>query len=266
VFPPDFDVTEPRITDNINTKGNAVTGSRIFEYVIIPRNEGNFTIPPAVFTFFNPQNGTYKTLATEEFTLQIEKGAGQLSVSTTSSQKDIKVLGNDIRYIRTSNFKLRPVGVVFFGSLQYYAALLLPILLLLIFIIIWRKQIETRSNIALMRNKRANKVARKNLKTAKKMLDEKNKEQFYMEISRALWGYLSSKYHIPVSQLSMENVATKLMQLGVPTQTTDSFLETLQQCEFARFAPGDSSEIMNEMFQKANDFILQNETQRVVIL
>ncbi|MCL2435168.1 MAG: BatD family protein [Lentimicrobiaceae bacterium] len=264
IFPPDFDVTEPRVTDHINTKGNAVTGSRTFEYVIIPRNEGTFTIPKATFSFFDPQTSAFKTLTTEEYTLQIEKGSGQLSVSTTSSQKDIKILGNDIRYIRTSYSNLKPMGVTFFGSLQYYAALLLPILLLIIFIIIWRKQIETRSNVALMRNKKANKVALKNLKTAKKLLEENNKELFYMEISRALWGYLSSKYHIPVSQLSMENVASKLMLLGVSTKTTDSFTATLQQCEFARFAPGDSSEIMSEMYQKATDFILQNETQRNV--
>lgn len=260
IFPADFDVTEPRVSDNINTKGNTVTGSRTFEYVIIPRNEGNFTIPSASFSFFNSQNETYKTLKTEEFTLQIEKGSGQLSVSTSSSQKDIKVLGNDIRFIKTSHFNLQPIGVVAFGSLQYGAALLLPILLLFVFIIIWRKQIEIRRDVALMRNKKANKVARKNLKTAKKLLDEKNKELFYMEISRALWGYLSSKYRIPVSQLSMENIATKLTHLEVSTQTIDNFLETLQQCEFARFAPGDSSEIMHEMYQKANDFILQNES------
>jgi len=263
VFPPDFDVTEPRVMDNINTKGNSITGSRTFEYVIIPRNEGKFTIPQATFTFFDLKTNTYKTLSTNEHTLEVEKGSGQLSVSTSSSQKDIKVLGNDIRFIRTSYFNLKPMGVAFFGSLQYYAALLLPILLLFLFIIIWRKQIEARSNVALMRNKRANKVARKNLKTAKKLLEEKNKEQFYTEISRALWGYLSSKYHIPVSQLSMENVATKLTQLNVSTQTIDSFLETLQQCEFARFAPGDSSEIMHEMYRKATDFILQNETQHI---
>jgi len=256
-FPSDFDVTEPRITDNINTKGNTVTGSRIFEYVIIPRNEGSYTIPKATFSFFDPHSSTYKTLNTEEYTLQIEKGSGQLSVSSTSLQKDIKVLGNDIRFIRTSNFKLKPLSVAFFGSQKYYAALLLPILLLLIFIIIWRKQIEIRSDVVVMRYKKANKVARKSLKTAKKLLEEKNKELFYMEISRALWGYLSDKYHIPVSQLSMENVTTKLLQLGASEQTIDKFTETLQQCEFARFAPGDSSEIMQDMYQKATDFILQ---------
>jgi len=255
-FPTDFDVTEPRVTDHINTKGNTVSGSRIFEYVIIPRNEGTFTIPKAVFSFFDPQTNSYKTLSTTEYTLQIEKGSGQLSVSSTSYQKDIKVLGNDIRFIRTSNFKLKPASVAFFGSHQYYAALLLPVLLLFIFIIIWRKQIEIRSDVALMRYRKANKVARKNLKTAKKLLEEKNKELFYMEISRALWGYLSDKYHIPVSQLSMENVVAKLTQLGVSQQTTDKFSETLQQCEFARFAPGDSSEIMQDMYQKATDFIL----------
>jgi hypothetical protein len=257
VFPPDFDVTEPRVSDNINTKGNTVTGSRIFEYVIIPRNEGTFTIPAATFSFFDPQTNSYKTLKTNEYQLQIEKGSGQLSVSNTSSQKDIKVLGSDIRFIRASNFNLKPLGVSFFGSSRYYAALLLPILLLVIFIIVWRKQIEIRSDVALMRNKKAKKVARKNLKAAKKLLDEKNKEQFYLEISRALWGYLSSKYHIPVSQLSMENAASKLMQLNVSEEHINNFVETLQQCEFARFAPGDSAQIMQEMYQKATEFILQ---------
>jgi hypothetical protein len=260
VFPSDFDVTEPRVSDNINTKGNTVNGSRIFEYVIIPRNEGTFTIPAATFSFFDSQTNSYKTLRTTEYQMQIEKGSGQLSVSTTSSQKDIKVLGSDIRFIRASNFNLKPLGVSFFGSRQYYAALLLPILLLVVFIIIWRKQIEIRGDVALMRNKKAKKVAHKNLKTAKKLLEEQSKEQFYMEISRALWGYLSSKYHIPVSQLSMENVTVKLLQIGVTPKTTEQFTDTLHQCEFARFAPGDSSEIMHEMYQKANEFILQNET------
>jgi len=261
IFPPDFDVTEPRVTDNINTKGNTVSGSRIFEYVIIPRNEGTFTIPKATFSFFDPQANTYKTLSTQEFVLQIEKGSGQTTVSTTSYQKDIKILGNDIRFIRTSNFNLKPVGTLFFGSLHFYAALLLPVLLFLFFILIWRKQIELRSNIALMRHKKASKVAHKNLKTAKKLLEENNKEFFYIEISRALWGYLSDKYQIPVSQLSMENFVAKLMQWGVDTKTMDRFVETLQQCEFARFAPQDSTETMKEMYQKATEFILQNESQ-----
>jgi hypothetical protein len=255
-FPSDFDVTEPRVTDHINTKGNTVSGSRIFEYVIIPRNEGAFTIPKTSFSFFDPQTNSYKTLLTDEYHLQIEKGSGQLSVSTSSHQKEIKILGKDIRFIRTSNFKLKPFGASFFGSHQYYAALLLPVLLLFVFVIIWRKQIEIRSDVARMRYKKANKVARKNLKTAKKLLEEKNKALFFTEISRALWGYLSDKYHIPVSQLSMENVTTKLMQMGASHQTIEKFIETLQQCEFARFAPGDSSEIMQDMYQKATDFIL----------
>ncbi|MDR2972334.1 MAG: BatD family protein [Bacteroidales bacterium] len=250
-FPTDFDVTEPRVSDNINTKGNTITGSRNFEYVIIPRNEGTFTIPQALFSFFDNQTNSYKTLSTQEYKLEIEKGSGQLSVSTTSLQKDIKVLGNDIRFIRTSNFNLKPKRDAIFGSLHYYTALILPILLLFIFIIIWRKQIEIRSNIALMKHKKANKVARKTLKTAKKLFEENNKEMFYIEISRALWGYLSDKYHIPISQLSMENVTTKLMQLGIAEQTIVRFVETLQQCEFARFAPGDNSDIMQEMYRKA---------------
>ena len=260
-FPADFDVTEPRVTDNINTKGNTVNGSRVFEYVIIPRNEGDFTIPQATFSYFDPSSNTYKTIATQEFKLEVEKGSGQLSVSSASSQKDIKILGNDIRFIRTSHFNLKPAKIVFFGTPKYYAALLLPILLLFIFIIIWRKQIELRSDVAQVRYRKADKVARKYLKIAKKRLEEKNKEQFYLEISRALWGYLSDKYHIPVSQLSMENVSAKLAQLNVSAETINKFLETLQQCEFARFAPGDSAEIMQDMYHKATAFFKISDTK-----
>ena len=258
IFPSDFDVPEPRVSDNINTKGNSVSGSRIFEYVIIPRTDGTFTIPPATFSYFDPNTNSYKTINTQEFKLEVEKGSGTVSVSTTSSQKDIKVLGNDIRFIKTSHFNLKPTGAAFFGTRQYYAALFLPLLLLIIFIIIWRKQIELRSDEALVRYRKANKVAKKYLKTAKKLLDNKNKELFYLEISRALWGYISDKYHIPVSQLSMENVVSKLSQLDVSTQIIEKFTETLQQCEFARFAPGDSNEIMQEMYDKATQCLAPN--------
>jgi len=262
-FPPDFDVTDPKITDNINTHGSSVTGSRIFEYVIIPRNQGTFTINPVTFSYFDLSLQSYKTIKTEEFTLQVDKGSGDIAVTSSSYQKEIKILGNDIRFIKTSNAGLRLRQSSFFGTPAYITLLLLPLLLLFLFIIIWRNRIEYRSNVALVKNRKAKKVAKKRLKKAQILLKTNNETQFYIEISGALWGYLSDKYHIPLSTLSMESVEIKLTEKKIDKETVHDFLTTLEQCEFARFAPGDSSQLMAEMYNKALTFIYRNEEKNI---
>lgn len=259
-FPADFDVTEPKISDNINTKGGSVNGSRTFEYVIIPRNEGTFTIPSTDFTYFDLLSNSYKALSTPNFELQVEKGDGQLSVSTSSTQKDIKILGNDIRFIRASNIRLRSVSFAFFGSTTYFASVALPLLILVIIILLWRKHIEKNRDLELVRNRKAKKVAEKNLKLAHKLMLAEKKDDFYIEISRALWGYLSAKYHIPTSQLSIETVEKRLYEKKVSLVAISEFINTLTDCEFARFAPGDINKQMNEMYFNASDFIQKNET------
>ncbi|MEG1556513.1 MAG: BatD family protein, partial [Bacteroidales bacterium] len=262
-FPSDFDVTDPKITDNINTKGNFVTGSRIFEYVIIPRNAGDFTINPAQFSYFDLKSNSYKTLTTETFSIKVEKGSGDgNTVNSSTNQKDIKILGNDIRYIKINQHSFSPKRSPFFGSSWFFVLILFPFLFLIIMIVILRKQLEERQNVALTKNKRANKVARKRLKKANKLLHENKKEDFYIEISQVLWGYMSDKFHIPLSQLSMETVETKLHEKQLNEENIKDFMETLNQCEFARFAPGDSTQMMNEMYERTHSFITRIEGRK----
>ena len=258
-FPSDFDVTDPKITDDINTRGNNVTGSRTFEYIIIPREAGDFTIPAASFSFFDSKSRSYKTLTSEEYSVKVEKGNGGGMSSISSEQKDIKFLSEDIHYIKTGGKAFYPIRKEFFGSLWFYVGMILPFILLLLFIMIWRKTMDNRQNVALMKDKRANKVARKRLKKAGKLLGAHQKEAFYVEISQVLWGYVSDKFHIPLSQLSMDTVEEKLKQKQLDDESVREFLETLNQCEFARFAPGDSSQMMNEMYQRAHDFMTKIE-------
>lgn len=260
-FPSGLDVTDPKITDQINTKGNSVSGTRIFEYVIIPRNAGTYKLPEASFSFFDLNTKSYKTINTESFTITVEKGKGDQFTSTASNQQNIKMLGNDIRYIKTTPLNFKPVtNEPFFGSTIYFTLLLFPFVLFLSLIILRRKQIEYYSNTALLKNKQAHKVAQKNLKNASKLLKINQKDPFFIEISRALWGYLSDKYHIPISQLSMDSVVSKLKEKEISEEMIQHFLNTLEQCEYARFAPGDNSVLMNDMYNKAHDFILKNES------
>lgn len=261
-FPPDFDVSEPIITDKINKNSNTVTGSRIFEYTLIPRSAGKFTLDPITFSYFDLQSRSYKTIETESFDIEVEKGDESTITSVSSNQKDIKILDKDIRYIKTSKFNLKQNEKPFFNTPLYHLILALPLLLFIIILIIWRKRIEYMSNTELVKNKRALKVAKKSLTKAHKLLQENNKEEFYIEISRALWGYLSDKYHIALSQLSIDTVERRLTEKGIPEENIQEFVNTLNQCEFARFAPGDSSTLMQEMYEQALQSILKNESSK----
>ena len=263
-FPSDFDVSDPRITDNINTQGTTVSGSRTFEYVIIPRNEGKFTIPAVSYHYFDLSSGSYKTLTTEAYQLDVAHNDAQFSSSSGGiNQKDIKILDKDIRYIKSGKKGLYLKNRTFFGTAWYWLLLFIPLLLLLLFILIWRKEIEKRKDIVGTKNRKANKTALKRLKNAKKLLDTHKKEDFYVEISRALWGYMSDKFHIPLAQLSTETVEVRLLDKGVPQEQIGEFTDTLAQCEFARFAPvGDSAQIMQDMYEKTLLFITKIEKQK----
>lgn len=259
-FPSDFDVTDPKISDQINTAGNSVTGSRNFEYIIIPREAGEFSIPSASFSYFDIKTHSYKTLKTEVYKVKVEKGKGDAGTAVVSAnQKDIKFLSKDIRYIKTNGNAFHAQRTDFYGSPWFIVALILPFLLLLIFIIVWRKTMETKQDVALMKDRKANKVAKKRLKRAGQLLKAGQKEDFYVEISQVLWGYMSDKFRIPLSVLSMDTVEEKLREKKVRDEDVNDFLTTLNQCEFARFAPGDSTQMMNEMFDRARDFMVKIE-------
>lgn len=257
-FPTDFDVSDPAVNDKIQTGGNSVNGSRSFDYVIIPRTVGNFTIPGCEFCYFDPQSKTYKTLTTEPYEVKVEKGEDDNSVSS-SYQKGIQMLDKDIRYIQTDASQFNKKSKVFFGTSLYFLLLFLPLLLFILFIFIWRKSIKNRENVMELRNKRATKVARRSLKKAKKLLAENKESEFYVEISRALWGYMSDKYKIPLAELSIETVRNRLTDKGLTQEDIENFIHTLNECEFARFAPNNSGETMNNLYNLSLDFITQIE-------
>jgi len=262
-FPPDFEIYDPKITDNISTSNAGISGSKTFEYLVIPRNPGKYTIKPVKFSFFDLNSKKYKTLSSPEYDINIEKGANTQSnvVFTGTNKQDIKYIGKDIRFIKTTPFMLHQKGVFFFGSLLFYLLMLLPFIIFIIIIIIWRKHIKQRSNIALMKNKKATKIARKRLKKAYSFLKENNKVAFYNEISSALWGYLSDKLIIPVSELSVDNIKDVLLKKNIKKDIIENFTLTLNDCEFARFAPGDTSSAMSNIYNQAISTIAKIEKQ-----
>ncbi len=262
-FPTDFEVYDPKIATNVDVNAGGVSGSKSYDYLIIPRNPGTYKIKPASFSYFDIKSKSYKTLSTPEYTIKVGKGSGDASnvVTTSVNQEDVKYIGSDIHYIKTNAITLKPINAFLFASNVFWILLISPIVLFILFIIIWRKQLKRRSNAALMKNKKATKVARKHLKTAFAFIKQNEKDKFFEEISRALWGYVSDKFAIPLSELSMDTARETLTEKNVKEELISQFIETLNNCEFARFAPGDKADMMEKIYIEGIETISKIESE-----
>ena len=262
-FPQDFEVYDPKVTDNYDLTSRGLSGSKSVEYLAIPRHAGNFTIPAIEFTYFDLDSKSYKTLKTDSYQLRVAKGEGgggngQVMTNFTNKE-DVKLIGKDIRFIKIGDTHLSQKGEYLFGTTRYYLWYVIPFMLFAAFVIICRKQAMENANIAKMKTKKANKVATKRMKLAGKLLAENKKNEFYDEVLKALWGYISDKLSIPVSKLTKDNVASELARYGVTDELTQQFLAVLNDCEFARYAPGNENEAMDKVYKTSIDVISKME-------
>lgn len=260
-FPEDFEVYDPKVDNQVRLTREGLTGNKVIEYLAIPRHAGTYKIPGVSFSYFDIRSKSYKTLKTEEYIINVEKGAGNADqvIANFTNKEDLKVLGEDIRFIKQNDVTLHPKGSFFYGTTGYWLFYIIPALAFIIFFIVYRKQAAENANVAKMRTKKANKVATKRMKLAGKLLSENKKDAFYDEVLKALWGYISDKLNIPVSRLSKDNIEEKLRNHGVSEELIQEFLNALNDCEFARFAPGDESQAMDKVYSSSIEVISKME-------
>lgn len=260
-FPQDFEIYDPKVTDDYKLTSNGLTGTKTFEYLAIPRHAGNFTIPAVEFTYFDLKSNSYKTLKTEAYNLKVAKGQGNADqvISDFTNKESVKMLGKDIRFIKLGDSSLRPKGDFFFGTVGYYLCYLIPLLLFVVFAVIYRQKALENANVAKVKTKKANKVATRRMKLAGKLLAENKKNEFYDEVLKALWGYISDKLSIPVSQLSKDNIEAELTNYGVQEALIAEFIGVLNECEYARYAPGNENEAMDKVYSASVEVISKME-------
>lgn len=260
-FPQDFEIYDPKVTDDYKLTNSGLTGTKTFEYLAIPRHAGNFTIPAVEFTYFDLKSNSYKTLKTEAYNLKVAKGQGNADqvISDFTNKESVKMLGKDIRFIKLGDSSLRPKGDFFFGTVGYYLCYLIPLLLFVVFAVIYRQKALENANVAKVKTKKANKVATRRMKLAGKLLAENKKNEFYDEVLKALWGYISDKLSIPVSQLSKDNIEAELANYGVQEALIAEFIGVLNECEYARYAPGNENEAMDKVYSASVEVISKME-------
>lgn len=263
-FPPDFDVYDPKVNNSLKINSAGVSGVRTIEYLVIPRYAGTFKIPSVSLIYFDIVTKKYKTLRTKEYTISVEKGntksnSGVVSNNYSSvNQEKIKMLGSDIRYIKSGDIDVYKVSYIYNKAWFRFAY---PVLLIvfILFLIINRKIAKENADLSALRIKKANKIAVKRLKMAGKYLKENNKELFYDEVLKALWGYTSDKLNIPLSELNKETIENKLIMFNVNEDIRKEYIDIVQACEFTRYAPSESSRHMDDLYKETLDVINKME-------
>lgn len=260
VLPPDFEVYDPKITTSTKNNSFGISGTKKAEYVVIPRVSGYFKLNQVNFTYFDPQKGRYVTLPSDEYDINVSKSVneGSSGVIYAGGQEAIKVVGSDIRHIMTEA-RLKKMSGTFFTTPLYLIIMVLALVLFVAALVLHNKINKFNQNEVLVRNKKATKTAQKRLKNAYKYLQNNEQGHFYEEFAQALWGYISDKLNISRSQLSTESVKEMMLSKKAPEDIVNQFIELLNSCEYARFAPGDPGKKMDDLYQKGVEVITKAE-------
>ncbi|MCW3085447.1 MAG: hypothetical protein JWP12_2813 [Bacteroidetes bacterium] len=262
-FPEDFETYDPKTKNNISVGATGVSGVNTYDYLFIPRHEGDYKIDNLSFTFYNPAKNEYITIPSPELNIHVDKGdpGSAANVYTPGDKSDVKVLGNDIRYIKTNDTHLQPKDDYFFGSGLFYTGLISPFILFIAFIFIRRKNIEQNKDAVAVKSRKATRMAKKRLSVAEQHLKTNNKESFYMEISQALYGYIADKLNIAGVNLNKENISALLKNRNVSDATAAQLIATLDNCEYARYAPSAVSGDLNSIYNSTVELITKIENE-----
>jgi hypothetical protein len=257
-LPTDIEVYDPKVTDNLKNSISGTTGQKIFEYLLIPRHHGDFSIPSVAYSFFNADTRRYETVTTPELRFYARKTGDQTSGITVYggvAKEDVKYLGKDIRFISSKPGLLRKTDRISSSKKWFWSAYAFASVLFFIILFIRREHIRRNSDLSAVRNRKAGKVAGQRLKVAAQCLKEKKSDRFYEEILKALWGYLSDKLNIPVSELNRSSAVEALGNKGIAGQDIESLAAVIDKCEFARYAPSSSREEDEKIYDEAARFI-----------
>ena len=258
-FPEDFEVYDPKISDRI-FEGGRKRSIKTFEYLLIPRYEGEYTIPSSSLVYYNNKTKKYVTKKTPQHNLIINANNNSEDENSTINQQKIKTEKKDIHYIFTTT-KLKEIRDNILNINLFIIIFFLPIFLI---ILLWIHNTivgKTDTNSSDWKNKKANKIALKRLKYAQNCINNNDFDSFFEEIEKSIWGYFADKFKVSIADLSKETVSTHFYSNAIDVNTEKQFIALLDECEFARYAPASNKNAqMGDILNKAKHIIIEVET------
>ncbi len=238
-LPSSLEVYDPEFNESVRTTLSGSQGKVSNNYTIVPSFKGKYPIPPIAFSYFNPKTEKYHTINSNEIVVNVTSGPtnGNVTSSTGSSsnKQAVTATGNQFGFIKLSP-GLSSIGTnYFFNTTRFYLWWLLPLLFIPIAILVGKKRDARASDISGNRIRKANRLARKYLSTAKKVLGDK--DSFYIALEKALHNYLKAKLKIETSEFSKDKITSLLTERQIDDPTKDGFIGLLKNCEMARYSP-----------------------------
>ncbi len=261
VLPGSLEVYEPEFEENVRTTLSGSQGTVSNNYTIVPSFKGKYPLQSISFSFFDPVTEKYNTINSDEITIDVLQGPIDNNTITTpigTNRQAVVTTSDQFNFIKLTP-NLSTIGTdYFFGSTRFYLWMVLPLLLIPLAIFLSRKREAISSDVVGNKVKRANKLARKYLSTAKKTLG--SKDAFYIALEKALHNYLKAKLKIETSEFSKDKIATLLTQKKVDDSTNEGFIGLLKNCEMARYSPFSDVQ-MQQDYDKASEVISQMDKQ-----
>jgi hypothetical protein len=261
-FPEGFETYEPKINESISTTGG-ISGSKTYDYLVIPRKAGEYVVKDLDFTYFDVEKKQYVQIPSPEFKITVEPGDAnsEAAAQVYNPKNEIGTQENDIRYIKSGDLNLRPVDEEFFGSWKHYSLLFMALLLFGGALATRNYLITTNSNLVAVKERKAARLARKQLATADKLKNLNKQDEFYNEVLSALNLYVSHKMNIPVADLSKENITITLANKNVKQETINKLIGTLNDCEYARYAPAAAEKDLGLVYNNTIELITNIEDE-----
>lgn len=243
-FPESFDLYTPKTDVDVAIVGDGFSGTMRYEYTFSPQQIGKFEIPETSFVYFDPDTRQYVTLKTKPIEAKVARGS-------SAAKSDVKVKNDDILHIKTGDYSVSSTRTFIIDSAFYWLCFVILTLGLITALIMARKSASRNADVARMKMTRANKVARKRLKLARSFMESHKYDQFYEELLRAMWGYLSDKLTMPLSDLTRDNISSKLTEFGSDDELVKNVIYVLDECEMSRYTPSNSDSKVGNLYDKA---------------
>ena len=257
--PAELEMYQPERKERVRVNASGISGAVTDTYTVVPLYKGKYKIPSISFSYFNPKEKKYKTIATEDFFVDVQEGKELITLDTSSVRKqEVVSTGKNFRYIATKTNFITAKKIDFFKSNLFYVLFLLPLIAIPIGVFVGKKNEERSNDIIGNKTRKAEKLAKKYLSKAQKQLGKK--EAFYEALERALHNYLKAKLGVETAEISKERITEILKGKNVEATAIHQFIEVLKNSDFARYTPFTATE-MKEEFERAKAVIVQLDKQ-----
>ena len=258
--PKEFEQYEPVVTSKLSASESGLSGSKTWEYTIVPRYGGSFNLGSVSLIYYDLATKNYNTVSTDPIIVNVRKGSGDVASGTIfNAQTGVEIINpEDVRFIHKGNLNLTAAYSPLMLSGLYWMIIICLIVIFIVLVVVLRKNIKKRQDVELMKRQKASKISRKRLKNARKFMLANNQTDFYKEIITALWGYASDKLSIPTSQLTKDNVMQAFAGHNIDEKLSRQFLDLIDKCEFAHFVSGSGNE-MTAIYEETTGIIEQLE-------